>query len=101
MSNGSSGEIGKAHIVDNAYGTHYVSKTTIKPNNSLQITSNYPTYKIKTDIVSNGTDECSARREVIRRPGHSLYEDTRGSNGEHMYLSDIHFENVTCNIVSQ
>ena len=65
---------------------------------ALQLTFEYAGRKIVTQIKSSGTSSCYATQKYFMQPGHKFFEGSRISNGEHVWSSDEHVENLTCTI---
>jgi hypothetical protein len=66
----------------------------------LEVSFEYPGRKILVKIATNGKNSCSASMKYMHQPGHRFFEGRRESNGEKMFSSEEHVENLTCWISS-
>ena len=92
-------QIGAEQDMTNEAGVTYRAKATIQ-GGAFLMRQDYPSFFIRTRIITNGIDSCSATREAVLKPDHQTFEDRRTSNGETMQISSIRYENVTCTIAN-
>jgi hypothetical protein len=78
-------------------GRHFTNQFNIV-NGAFQITTLFEGAILTTTVRTNGHDTCAASLVWRKRPGQRYFLGYRISNGELMYESDAHAENVSCSI---
>ena len=63
---------------------------------ALKITSEYTGLEFVVKTYDTGS--CSATFNFFKQPGHEFFEGSQVTNGEHMFKTDMHLENLTCAI---
>jgi hypothetical protein len=81
----------------NQAGVEYVIRYSIE-NGQIVVASFLPSYKIITRISTDGKSKCSATREYKLLPGHRVFEDKDFNNKQDVTMSNVHAEDVTCDI---
>lgn len=91
------GQLGHGGVATDDSGHQYWTRMDIQ-GHAFVIRSDFPSFAITTRITTDGVTSCSATREAHLKPGHRLFDETRVSNHDHMVLSSLRFENVSCAI---
>ena len=99
MQHGSS-KLGGTFVVKEKSGRDFTREFHIV-NGAFQITSFHEWFILVTTIRTIGRDTCSASLSWRKRAGQKYFLTYRISNGELMYDSDMHAENVTCSVHEQ
>lgn len=96
-----SGELGRPRDRNALNGKERNSLLRVEAGNQLVDVASFPSFYIKTTIKTNRINACSAEIQTVLRPGHRYFEEILGPNREHAYFSDVHFDNVRCEISSR
>jgi hypothetical protein len=90
-------ELGNAYNGHTFAGLPYVSVWRIR-NGAIIHTNTTPSFTKNLEITTNRIDSRSATVTYRLRRGHTAFEDRRMSNHEVVKMSDLHAENISCNI---
>jgi hypothetical protein len=63
---------------------------------TIFITTRWAGFTQVRRITTNQKDSCELTVTFTKIPGHAYYEGVRRSNREHMQMSDMHAEDLTC-----
>jgi len=81
--------------VDQSNGQQYNISYRVSAG-AIVITARYPGETNVRRITTNGRDSCALTVTYTKIPGHDYFEAIRSSNREHMQMSDMHAEELSC-----